>query len=270
LMGGLGVLATQMVPRIYLYNNDPKGHQFCGTTQDCLIGDDARLAYLAGTLIGGGVGFAAASFWQFNNWIDNTSANFGIINSFIGAAFFAGFANVFSKDASVVSWLGLVGGEAAAWITAIVGGGTIPFNKVLLIESGAFWALVYTALICAIVATNGGASNVQSGIDALLITPAIGAGALALATLKFNPSTDQIWRADLFGSAAGIAALLISALFLNPATAFAKSPVPYILSGVFAAGGITLVSLLWADAAAPQQRDSIYYDPDRHKVSVWW
>ncbi len=268
LMGGLGVLATQMVPRIYNYNT--QGSNFCGTKQDCLIGDDARLAYLAGALIGAGVGFASSAFWQFNNWIDSTSANFGIINSFIGAAFFAGFANFFSKDASVVSWLGLIGAEAGAWISAIVGGGEVPLNKVLLIESGAAWALVYTALICAIFATSGSGSNFQSGIDALLIAPAIGAGALALSTLRFNPSTDQILRADLFGAAAGLAVLLIAGLVLNPATAFTKSPVPYILSGVAAAGGITIVSLLWVDAAEGGQKNSLYYDPDRHKVSVWW
>src|SRR5262249_26084522 len=120
-------------------------------------------------------------------------------------------------------------------------------------------------------ATTGGGSNIQSGIDALLITPALGAGALALATLKFNPSTAQILRADLFGAAAGIAVLLISGLVLNPATGFTKSPVPYVLSGIAAAGGITIVSLLWVDAADSNQgRSSIYYDPDRHKVSVWW
>lgn len=269
LMGGLGVLTTQMVPRIYNYN--VQGSQFCGTKQDCLIGDDARLAYLAGALIGAGVGFASSAFWQFNNWIDTTSANFGIINSFIGAAFLAGFTNFFSKDASVVSWLGLIGAEAGAWISAIVGGGEIPMNKFLLIESGAVWALIYTALICAIFATTSSGSNVQSGIDALLIAPAIGAGALALSTLRFNPSTDQILRADLFGAAAGVAVLLIAGLVLNPATGFTKSPVPYVLSGIAAAGGITIVSLLWVDAAdSGGQKNSLYYDPDRHKVSVWW
>ncbi len=271
LMGGLGVLTTQMVPRIYRYN--AVGQHFCdnnnpASTKDCVGGDDARLAYLAGTLIGAGVGFGSAAFWQFNHWIDQTSANFGIINSLLGAMFMAGFSNLFTKDPDVVSWLGLIGAEAGAWLSAIVGGGELPLNKGLLISSGAVWALVYTALAVAIFASTGSGHDVQSGIDALLITPAIGAGALALATLRFNPSTAQILRADAFGAVAGVAVLVIAGLVLGPKTGF-SNPIPYVLSGVAAAGAITIVSLLWVDAAEPA-KSSLYYDPDRHKVSVWW
>ncbi len=276
LMGGLGVLATQMVPRVYRYNeNVPNAQHFCDnysatSTKDCVGGDDARLAYLAGTLIGAGVGFGTSAFWQFGHWIDQTSANFGLINSLIGGMFGIGFTNLFTTNPDVVSWLGLIGAEAGAWLTAIIGGGELPLNKGLLITSGAAWALIYTALIVAIVATTGGGNDVRSGVDALLLTPAIGAGALALATLKFNPSTAQILRADAFGAAAGAAVLLIAGLVLGPDKGFTHSAIPYALSGVAAAGAITIVSLLWVDAAEAPAKESYYYDPKRHEVSVWW
>jgi hypothetical protein len=119
-------------------------------------------------------------------------------------------------------------------------------NKGVLMASGAYWATIFTALIAGIVATTGGGGNVQKGIDALMVAPALGSGLMALALLKFNPSVAQVLRADLFGTAAGAAVFLISALVLG---ANFSHPVPYVLSGIAAAGGITIVSLLWADAA---------------------
>ena len=67
-----------------------------------------------------------------------------------------------------------------------------------------------------------------------------------------NPDDSAMWqkvRADLFGTAAGGVVLLISALVLGANAEAFKSPVPYVLGGVAAAGAITIVSLLWAEAA---------------------
>jgi hypothetical protein len=244
LMASLGMLATQMVPRaIDAYCI---GATACTPNADIFTGQDARIAYLAGTLIGAGVGFGAAATWQFFHWMNWTTATFGVINSAFGGMFMFGLVDIFTHNATVLSWLMLIGAEAGAWLTAIIGTGDLPFNKGLLIASGGMWGLLYTALLLGIVASTGSGSALRSGIDALMITPAIGAAAMAIATLKFNPSTMQIWRANIFGVGAGAAVLLLSALVLGGNFA---SPVPYILAMVAAVGAKTVVSLLWAEAA---------------------
>ena len=152
-------------------------------------------------------------------------------------------------------------------------------SKGLLITSGAAWAAIYTALILGIVASTGGNINLQGGFDAIMIMPAVGAVALAIAGLKFNPSSEQILRADLFGGAVGLVVWIISEL-LVPGGFFAsqgigsfKSAVPYVLSGLTAAGAKIIVSLLWADTVvAPAPASSIYRNPelDRPYSRVWW
>ncbi|MDK0767095.1 hypothetical protein P5E81_14970, partial [Clostridium perfringens] len=84
--------------------------------------------------------------------------------------------------------------------------------------------------------------DARSALDAIMLTPAIGAAALALATLKFNPSTAQVVRANIFGLGVGAAVLLLSALVLGGNFGH---PVPYVLAGIGAIGAQTLVSLLW-------------------------
>ncbi len=253
LMGGLGVLGTQLVPRAIDAapgNCPPIQARYEGvmTCPDVVGGEDARIAYLAGTLIGAGVGFTSAAFWQFNNWMSQLSANFGIIASLYGGMFLGGLTNAMTNDAYAVSWMSLIGSTAGAWIAAIVGGGDLALNKATLVVSGGAWAAIYTALIMGIVFSAGTPFSAQGALQGVLITPAIGAAAMALATLKFNPSFGQIMRANLFGAAVGGAVLLLSALLLGPATGFSH-PVPYILAGVGAIGAKTIVSLLWADAA---------------------
>ena len=91
---------------------------------------------------------------------------------------------------------------------------------------------------------------------------------MALATLKFNPSTAQIIRANIFGAIVGGAVLVISGLLLGPTVGFTR-PVPYILAGVGAIGAQTLVSLLWADAAEnPGSVGGV--SSDRKYRNVWW
>ncbi|MFT3709282.1 MAG: hypothetical protein QM817_16705 [Archangium sp.] len=279
LMTGFGGLATQMIPRAVdaspLHPSlDGKGMDGCVadasgvpmmdrykesgvggknvmTCAEIFTGDGARIAYLTGTLLGAGLGFTSAAIWQFNNWISVRSANFGIISSFIGGMFLGGFTDLVtgSRDAYATSWMTVIGNSAGAWLAAIIGGGEIALNKAALIVSGAAWGAAYTALIVAIIATTGGAITARSGLDAVMLAPALGAGAMALATLRFNPSLGQIIRANIFGALVGGAVLVLSGLLLGPATGFTRSPVPYILAGVGAIGAKTLVSFLWADAA---------------------
>ncbi len=276
LMTGFGVLATQLIPRaidagpsreavldrrgqidIPAGGCPPIDPRYLGpgskvvSCSDIVTGEDARLAYLTGTLVGAGIGFTSAAIWQFNNWISHRSANFGILSSLIGGMFLGGFTDLVTGhgDAYATSWMTMIGSSAGAWLAAIVGGGDIALNKATLIVSGAAWAAIYTALIVAIVATTGGAITPRSGLDAVMLMPAIGAGIMALATLKFNPSVGQIIRANIFGAIVGGAVLALSGLLLGPTTGFTQSPVPYILAGVGAIGAKTLVSLLWADAA---------------------
>jgi hypothetical protein len=294
LMTGLGVLATQLIPRAIdagparaatMGGRDPNffvdipasgcppinaRYEKVTTCADIVTGEGARLAYLTGTLVGAGIGFTSAAIWQFNNWISNRSANFGIISSFIGGMFLGGFTDLVTGhgDAYATAWMTMIGSSAGAWLAAIIGGGEIEINKATLIVSGAGWAMIYTALIVAIIATTGGAITPRSGLDAVMLVPALGAGVMALATLKFNPSTAQIIRANIFGAIVGGAVLVLSGLLLGPTTGFTQSPVPYILAGVGAIGAKTLVSLLWADAAEnPTTTGGL--SRDRTYRSVW-
>jgi hypothetical protein len=300
LMTGLGTLATQMVPRaidaspahaarLDIRGNidipaggcdpsnvaasvarHPDAYKGVVTCSDIVTGEGARLAYLTGTLLGAGIGFTSAAIWQFNNWISHRSANFGIITSFFGGMMLGGFTDLVTGhgDASATMWMTLIGSSAGAWLAAIVGGGDIALNKAALIVSGGMWGAIYTALIVAIIATTGGAITPRSGMDAIMLVPAFGAGLMALATLKFNPSTAQIIRANIFGAIVGGAVLALSGLLLGPTTGFTTSPVPYILAGVGAIGAKTLVSLLWADAAENPGTSGLA--SDRKYRSVWW
>jgi hypothetical protein len=292
LMLGVGTLATQMIPRAIDASNAhpavldrngnvdiPAGgcppinprYEKVTTCGEIFTGESARLAYLTGTLIGAGIGFTSAAIWQFNNWISHRSANFGIIASFFGGMFLGGFTDLVTGhgDAYATTWMTLIGSTAGAWLAAIVGGGDIALNKAVLIVSGGAWAAIYTALIVAMVATTGGAITARSGMDAIMLTPAIGAGLMALATLKFNPSVGQIIRANIFGGIVGGAVLLLSGLLLGPATGFTQSPVPYILAGVGAIGAKTLVSLLWVDTAEAPPTVSGTSSTRRFR-EVWW
>jgi hypothetical protein len=255
LMTGLGGLATQMVPRALV-----GGPGFSN--------EDARLAYLGMGLGGAAVGFAGSAVWQFTHWMSHSTASFGIVNSAFGGMFLGGLTNLLTSDAYAISWLTLVGSLAGAWLTPMVGGGDLPINHGVLITTGGVWAAIYTSLVVAIIATTGGAVDSRSAIDAIMLTPAIGAAALALATLKFNPSTAQVMRANLFGLGVGGAVLLISALVL---AGHFNHPAPYILAGVGAIGAQTLVSLLWVEAAEnPAAPAPASMQPARARAIPWW
>lgn len=294
LMLGLGGLATQLAPRLIdaarphhvpgqplgtlnggcdpavgvvkaPYTKFPHSEQPTSCS-DIATGAQARVAYLTSGLLGAGIGFASASIWQFFNWMSVRSANFGVINSAWGSLFMGALADLITKhnDAWATSWLSLIGGVAGGWLSVILARGDYPLNKMFLITTGGAWAAIYAALVVGIVATTGGGITARDGIDAVMLLPAVGAAAFALAALKFNPSIGQIMRANLFGSLAGAVVLVVSGLLLGPTTGFTKSPVPYILSGVTSAGAMTLVSLLWADSVADAPGNS------NKKALVWW
>ena len=227
----------------------------------------SREAMLAGTLIGAGIGFGFSAWWQFNHWIGLPVANYGIINSAISGMFFTGIVNLMSTDPQVLTWTAVVGAELGAWLTATVGGGDMPVNKGLLMTSGAGWAFVYSALLLAIIRTSGTPTSGSGWVDTLLMAPGVGAGLMALATLKYNPTTAQILRADVFGAGVGGAVLLLSALVLGRF----DIATPYVLSFITSAGAIAAVSLFWAEAAErPEQ--ALYRDPERDRPyrNVWW
>ncbi|MCP3100333.1 hypothetical protein LZ198_15800 [Myxococcus sp. K15C18031901] len=223
----------------------------------------SREAMLAGTLIGAGLGFGASSWWQFNNWVDRPMASFTIGNSVVGGMFMAGFMDLFSQDAGVLTWSAFLGAELGAWLTAGLGGGQLPLNDGLLVSSGAGWGAAYAALLLAVVHFSGTDISSKTWRDALLLAPGIGAGALALATMRYDPTPSQILRADLFGAGVGGAVLLISGLVLG---GFNQST-PYVLSFLGSAGAITTVSLLWEESV---DRSSLKSARDRQYKNVWW
>jgi hypothetical protein len=245
LMGMTMGLATQIIPRALSTNPDVRSCNDKIEVSGCAQG--ARLAYLGVGLIGAGLGFATSAAWQFYNWMSERAAYFGVFNSIFGGMFGAGLVNLISNNNDATVWSAWVGALAGAWMSAIIGGGDLPMNKGLLVVSGGYWGLLFAGCIVGIIAaTNRNVGDSRPGIDALLMSPAVGASAMALALLKFNPSSAQVIRADLFGTAAGVAVYLISALALGPNFAHWA---PYLLGGIAAAGAITTVSLLWAEAA---------------------
>jgi hypothetical protein len=231
---------------------------------DFSFDQSSREAMLAGTLIGAGLGFGASAWWQFNNWVDRPMASFGIGNSVVGGMFLAGFMDLFTQDPGVLTWSAFLGAELGAWLTAGLGGGQLPLNDGLLISSGAGWGLAYAALLMAVIHFSGTDVSSKTWRDTLLLAPGIGAGALALATMRYDPTPSQIIRADIFGAGVGAAVLLISGLVLG---GFDQST-PYVLSFLGSAGAITTVSLLWEEsvdrsALGRRGRGQAY-------KNVWW
>ncbi|MGE6758837.1 hypothetical protein ACQKGO_12540 [Corallococcus interemptor] len=226
----------------------------------------SRESMLAGTLIGAGLGFGASAWWQFNNWVDTPMANFTILNSGIGGMALAGFMDLITQDAGVLTWSAFLGAELAAWLTAGIGGGQLPLSDGLQVASGAGWAAAYSALFLAIVHFSGTSISGKTWKDMLLISPGVGAGILALATMRYNPTASQILRADLFGGGVGAAVLLISGLVLG---GFNQST-PYVLSFLGSAGAITTVSLLWEESVDRSALRSSRGAKDRPYKNVWW
>jgi hypothetical protein len=239
-----------------------------GFARDFEFDKGSREAMLAGTLIGAGLGFGASSWWQFNNWVDKPLGYFGMVNSLIGAMFMGGMMDLFANDRDVLAWSSFIGAETGAWLTAIIGGGQLPLNHGLLVASGAAWSTAAIALLMASIHFSGNRGIAgKTWADTLLIAPGIGATVLAISTMRYNPTSEQILRANMFGAGVGAAVLLISGLVLG---GFDQST-PYVLSFLGSAGAITTVSLLWEESvertAALGTSSSSKGKPYRN---VWW
>jgi hypothetical protein len=215
-----------------------------GFAQNFKIDRDSREAMLAGSLIGAGLGFGASAWWQFNNWVDRPVSYYGITNSVVGGMFLGGFMDLLADDRDVLAWSSFVGAELGAWLTAVIGGGQLPLNHGLLISSGSAWGLASSALLLAIIHFSGTTIPGKTWADTLLMAPGIGAGVLAISTMRYNPTSGQILRADIFGAGVGAAVLLLSGLVLGGF----DQPTPYVLSFLGSAGAITTVSLLWEES----------------------
>jgi hypothetical protein len=210
------------------------------------LDQDSRTAMLLGTLLGAGVGFGASAWYQFNHWMDQPVASLALFNTFVGGMFATGVVNLFSDDPLVLASSAIIGAELGSWLTVGLGGGELPASTALLVGSGGTWGLIYGALIMATLATSGTRfERLSDALPPLLIAPAIGAGAMALAATRFRPTSTQILRADAFGAVIGGGVLLVSALV---AGGF-QVPIPYILGIISSAGAMTAVSLLWEESA---------------------
>jgi hypothetical protein len=235
------------------------------------LSQGSRERMLAGTLIGAGLGFGFSAWWQFNHWIGLPMANYAIVNSVVSGLFFLGTMDLLSDDALTLAWTGFLGAELGTWLTAAIAGGEMPVNSGLLMASGAGWGAAYSALMIGILGATGTKMSAERVFDVLAITTGVGAGAMALATMKYSPTTAQILRADLFGAGVGGAVLALSLLVLGPNTA-----TPYALALVSSAGAITAVSLLWEEAAErPEDKISANFfyrskEKDRPYSNVWW
>jgi hypothetical protein len=244
-----------------------------GFATDFEFDRSSRERILAGTFIGAGLGFGLSAWWQSNHYIDHPMADFGIVNSAIGGMFLAGFMDLLTTDKSALTWSAFVGSELGAWLTATVGGGQMKLEQGLLIASGGAWGLAYSALLLAIVHFSGTEVSGKNWTDALLIAPGIGAGALALASMRYHPTATQILRADAFGAGVGAVLLVASSLVLG---GFDNST-PYVLALLGSAGAITTVSLLWEESAerpleSTAALNPYYRDPRKHRPyhRVWW
>ena len=250
LMGAAGGLATQGLPRGFSLE----------------LG--SRETMLAGLLVGAGAGFASSAWWQFNHWIDCPVANFGIAASMISSMFCTGLMDLVSNDTSVLTWTAFAGAELGAWLTIALAGGQMTTGSALAIGSGGAWALAYAGLMLAILVTSGNHLAVENTADTLLIAPGLGAGFMALTLLKFQPTSSQVLRADLFGAAVGVGVLVLSGIVLGRF----DIATPYILSLLGSAGAIGAVSLLWEEKAERPGTTALWPAAprdDRYR-SVWW
>jgi len=227
LMGAMGGFITQALPLGFSFDKA------------------SREAMLAGTLIGGGLGFASSAWWQFNHWMDRPVGYFGIANAVIGGMFMGGFMDMLTKDPTLITWSSVIGAELGAWLTAGIAGGQMSTDDGLMVASGGGWGLAYSAMLLAIIHFSGTPLTGKNFADMLLIAPGVGATVMALATLKYEPTTRQILRANAYGAGIGAVVLLLSGLVLGGF----NQPTPYVLAAIGSAGAIATVSVLWEEAA---------------------
>jgi hypothetical protein len=245
ILGAMSGFVTQALPRGFSFD---KG---------------SREAMLAGTLIGGGLGFASSAWWQFSHWMDTPVGYFGIANTVIGGMFLGGFMDMLTKDPTLITWSAVVGAELGAWLTAGIAGGQMSTDDGLMVASGGGWGLAYTAMLLAIIHFSGTPLTGKTFADALLMAPGVGATVMALATMKYEPTTRQILRANAYGAGVGALVLLISGLVLGGF----DQPTPYVLAAIGSAGAIATVSVLWEEAA--ERPGGSYKDRKKPYRGLW-
>lgn len=227
----------------------------------------ARISMLVGTLLGAGAGFSASAWYQFNNWMDRPVASLAVANTVIGGMLGAGVANLLSDDAMAVATAAVVGAELGSWLTVTVGGGELPRSTALLVGSGGAWGLAYGTLLFATLHFSGTRfEHFSSVVPPLLLAPAIGAGAMALAATRYQPTSTQVMRANVFGAAVGGGVLLLSGLVAGSFTV----PIPYILAMLSSAGAMTAVSLLWEESAERPVSSLQYGKRKDRPYRTWW
>jgi hypothetical protein len=226
LLGAMGGFGTQLISARYDFARGKEG-------------------ILIGTLLGAGIGFGISTWWQFTHWMDAPVGIFSIANAVYAGMLAAGMVDVFSTDSTALAWASFVGAELGSWLTAIIGGGELRLADGLAMVSAGGWTASLGALIMATLATSGGTPPTsKSVVDMLLVTPGLGAAAMAVALTQIRPSAAQVLRADVSGASLGAIVLLVSGLILGFDT-----PTPYVLTMLSAAGAITAISLFWVEAA---------------------
>lgn len=248
LMAAGGGLATQGVPTRFSF------------------APENRVGMLAGTLVGAGLGFGVSAYWQATHWIGQPVATYGVVNSFVGGMAAASLMNMFSTDASVLTWAAFAGAELGAWLTLGVGGGEMTHATGVALVSAEGWAAVYAALFLAIFGNTGSTISARTATDTMLLAPGIGGVAMALALLRIHPTVTQTLRADAFGAGVGAVVLLISGAVLGGF----NSPTPYVLGMIGSAVAIAAVSLFWDERA---EKHSELFTPSEHERpyrNVWW
>jgi hypothetical protein len=233
-----------------------------GVANDWNFDLGSREAILAGTLVGAGAGFGVSAWWQFNHWIGKPAAAMTLTDSIVGGMALTGLVNLTTQDQTALAWSGFLGSELGAWLTIGIGGGDLSFEHSLLLASGEGWGEIYASLLLAIVHFSGSSLTSRAGADTLLIAPAVGAIAMAVASARINPTARQILRANVAGAAVGGTVLLLSALVLG----HIDKPTPYVLAMISSATTMAIVSIFWDDrAASPTPTGGAA--PYR---SVWW
>src|SRR6185295_15216684 len=191
--------------------------------------------------------------WQFTHWMDSPVAAFSLVNGLYAGMLAGGLVDSVSTDVTALAYASFISAELGGWLTAAVGGGEMRLADGAAMASAGAWAGAYTALVLATLTYSGG--NPPSGknwVDALLIAPGLGAGAMASALLALHPTANQVIRGDLFGLGVGTVVLLTSGFVVG-----FNNPTTYILTLLTSAGALAAVSIFWEEAAEKTTLESM-------------
>jgi hypothetical protein len=246
LLGAVGGFGTQFISARYSFER-------------------GKEAMLVGTLVGAGLGFGIATWWQFTHWMDSPVATFSLVNGLYAGMLAGGLVDSISTDVTALAYASFISAELGGWLTAAVGGGEMRLADGLAMASAGAWAGAYTALVLATLTFSGGTPPSSKGwVDSLLIAPGIGAAAMACALLQIHPTANQVVRGDLFGLGVGTAVLLTSGFIVG-----FNSATTYILTLLTSAGALAAVSIFWEEAAEKPAVPS-YQSKKKPYNNPWW